>query len=388
MSVECVRVGDVLSLQRRMVKVDFDGTYEEIGIRSFGRGVFHKEPVPGAALGMKRVFRIEPGDLLLSNVFAWEGAIAVAAEAERGKIGSHRFMTYTAVDNRIETAWASWFFRSEPGLELIRKASPGSAGRNRTLAIDRFEALQIPLPPIDEQRQVAVELDRVAFISSEVGLRRSRSREVASVLPLAVRTHLECATDRTPTRLGEVLELVQSPVSINPRKEYVSIGIRSFGKGLFHYPSRPGDRIGKLRFQSVVPELLAISNIKAWEGAVATTRAADGETVASNRFLFFRPRAGIAATDYFWALLLDSEGIAALGQASPGSADRNRTLAVDRFRRIELPIPGPDKQAELGRRIRSVRNSIAKLEENLVAIGRRSDALLPAAMNATFGDMV
>ena len=138
MTVDCVRVGDVMKLQRREASVQLDADYMEIGVRSFGRGIFHKEPVSGLSLGSKRVFLIEPGDLVLSNVFAWEGAIAVASEAEKGRIGSHRFMTFTPTNGRIDTSWARWWFLSEPGLELIRKASPGSAGRNRTLAIDRF----------------------------------------------------------------------------------------------------------------------------------------------------------------------------------------------------------------------------------------------------------
>ncbi len=32
--------------------------------------------------------------MILSNVFAWEGAIAVAGVDEAGLVGSHRFMTY------------------------------------------------------------------------------------------------------------------------------------------------------------------------------------------------------------------------------------------------------------------------------------------------------
>lgn len=182
MTVERVRVGEVLTLTRRPVHVHLDESYEEIGIRSFGRGVFHKEPLSGAQLGSKRVFRIEPGDLLLSNVFAWEGAVAVAGEGERGKIGSHRFMTYTPVDNRIDTNWASWFFRSEAGLELIRQASPGSAGRNRTLAIDRFEALEIPLPPIDDQRRVAGSLDRIKTVSDTVARLAQRAADLSSAI--------------------------------------------------------------------------------------------------------------------------------------------------------------------------------------------------------------
>lgn len=163
------RVGDVLKLQRRAVEVDPNAEYEEIGIRSFGKGIFHKDPVSGLELGNKRVFRIEPGDLVLSNVFAWEGAVAVAGLSESGKIGSHRFMTFTPIDNQIDTTWATWFFLSEPGLELIGRASPGSAGRNRTLAIERFENLVIPLPPISEQRATAASLDRTNEIAGRVG---------------------------------------------------------------------------------------------------------------------------------------------------------------------------------------------------------------------------
>lgn len=386
MSGAIVRVGEVLTLTRRPVEVHLDESYEEIGIRSFGRGVFHKEPVSGAQLGSKRVFHIEPGDLLLSNVFAWEGAVAVAGQNERGKIGSHRFMTYTPVDDRIDTTWASWFFRSEPGIELIRKASPGSAGRNKTLAIDRFEALEIPLPSPDEQRRIALLLNRIEAAATDVFLRRASAARVAPAVPLSVRVTLESSVNRSPTRLGDVLELVQNPVAINPSEHYVTIGVRSFGKGVFHYPSRLGDQIGKLRFQDVSADLLVVSNIKAWEGAVATTGSAEAVTVASNRFLFFRPLAGADAIDYFWALLLSPEGIHALGQASPGSADRNRTLAIERFRQIRLPVPSPDEQLVIGRHVRAARERIAEVEAKSKSAAERVAALVPAALNSAFSD--
>jgi type I restriction enzyme S subunit len=387
MTVERVSVGDVLSLERRPAAVSLDEMYEEIGIRSFGRGVFHKEPVSGGDLGSKRVFWIEPRDLLLSNVFAWEGAVAVAGQGERGKIGSHRFMTYTPVDDRIDTTWASWYFRSEPGLELIRQASPGSAGRNRTLAIDRFRAIEIPLPPIDEQRRVVERLNRIARASEQLASRLSQSARLASAVPLAVHAQLEATGKWSLTKLGDVLELVRTSVVIDPCVEYVTLGVRSFGRGVFHYPRRPGNQIGKLRFQSVAPDLLVISNIKAWEGAVATTGQSDEPTVASNRFLFYRPVAGEEATDFFWALLLGSQGLAALGQASPGSADRNRTLAMDRFREISLPIPPPKDQVILGKKIRAAREGIAQFERRSESLAERIAALVPAALNDAFGNL-
>ncbi len=110
------RVGEIMTLVRRPVDVSPDGLYHEIGIRSFGNGVFHKPPVSGEELGAKRVFfYIQPGDLLFSNVFAWEGAVALAAETEAGKIGSHRFMTYRVDTEKADPRYLLRYFYGGPG---------------------------------------------------------------------------------------------------------------------------------------------------------------------------------------------------------------------------------------------------------------------------------
>jgi hypothetical protein len=57
---------------------EVDKSYAELGIRSFGNGTFQKPAITGLELGNKRIFKIEPWDLVFNNVFAWEGAIAVA----------------------------------------------------------------------------------------------------------------------------------------------------------------------------------------------------------------------------------------------------------------------------------------------------------------------
>ena len=385
--MERARVGKVLRLERVPVDPDPAIEYVSIGIRSFGKGVFHYDPKRGSQLGSLRFFEVQPDRLVVSNIKGWEGAIAVSSAADAGCISSNRFLSYVPIDDRIDVRWARWYFLSDAGIELIQRASPGSADRNRTLAIDRFEALEIPLPPIDEQRRIAERLDQVSSSAERLGGARERAARLAAAVPLAIRTQLEREVELASTRLDDVLELVRCPVEIDPTTAYVSIGVRSFGKGIFHYPRRLGAEIGKLRFQSVAPRMLAVSNIKAWEGAVATTELDDRDTVASNRFLFFRPVAGEEATDYFWSFLLGSEGIAALGQASPGSADRNRTLAVDRFRRIELKIPGLEDQARIGRRIREARSSVALYESGAKRARHRVDALLPAALNQAFASI-
>lgn len=154
-------IGEIMRLVRRPVDVRAGELYHEIGLRSFGNGVFHKPPVTGEELGDKKVFYIKPGDLLFSNVFAWEGAVSLASAQEAGKIGSHRFMTYKVDAQKADSRYLLHYFYGGPGLLEIRKASPGSAGRNRTLGIKNFERQIIRLPDPEEQRRVADKIDKL-----------------------------------------------------------------------------------------------------------------------------------------------------------------------------------------------------------------------------------
>jgi type I restriction enzyme S subunit len=145
------RMGEVAPLVRRPVSVDGIGSYPELGIRSFGKGTFHKPVLSGIEVGDKRIFRIEPGDLLFSNVFAWEGAIAVAKTADAGRYGSHRYITCVPKPDVATSRFLWFYFLTQEGLEQIRSASPGGAGRNRTLGLAALEHIQVPIPTMAEQ---------------------------------------------------------------------------------------------------------------------------------------------------------------------------------------------------------------------------------------------
>src|ERR1700722_12942595 len=163
MNVEVVnkRVGDVLKLERRVIPIEPTNSYELIGVYSFGKGIFHREPTIGADLGPYRFSQVREGDLVLSNIQAWEGAVALAGAQDDGCIGTHRFLTYVPVDGLVDTNYLRYFFLSERGIELIRRASPGTIVRNRTLGIRAFAALEIPVPPIEVQRERVDRLEAV-----------------------------------------------------------------------------------------------------------------------------------------------------------------------------------------------------------------------------------
>lgn len=152
-------MSDVAPIIRRDVIVDHQSSYAELGIRSFGKGTFHKPTLSGLELGDKRVYRIEPGDLLFSNVFAWEGAIAVAQPEDSGRVGSHRFISCVPHDGLTTAEYLRYYFLTDAGMTKIRDASPGGAGRNRTLGLSKLMAIEVPMPMLAIQSQF-VELKR------------------------------------------------------------------------------------------------------------------------------------------------------------------------------------------------------------------------------------
>jgi type I restriction enzyme S subunit len=386
-TVERVRVGALLALQRRAVEVTPDGTYEEIGIRSFGRGVFHKEPLPGTSLGAKRVFRIEPGDLLLSNVFAWEGAIAVAGEAERGKIGSHRFMTYTPVDaERIDTEWASWFFRSEPGLELIRQASPGSAGRNRTLAIDRFEALEIPLPPIDEQRRIADSIDRLQTATSALAQLSTRTEHLAEALGVSIVFRADLAESER-TRVGwrtwvldDLLALDVQEVDVDPGKSYEIAGVYSFGRGMFLRAAIDGTQTSYKKLHRVATGQVVMSRLKAWEGALARVPKSLDGCYVSPEFPTFRVRSDEADPEFLGRVVTSKLFWSRLRSSSQGIGARRERVSADKLLSQEVSLPPIEHQRSAGRILAVVDAARANQLRRVPAVS----ALVPAALNAAF----
>ena len=146
-----VRLGDVAPLVRRPIMIEAEKNYTEIGVRSFFRGAFIRRTVPGTEFSWQDLFAIEEGDLVFSNLMAWEGAVALATAEHHGCVGNHRMLT-CAVDPASATPeFIHFHFRQPEGVAQLVAASPGSIARNRTLGPKALADLRIPLPSLAAQ---------------------------------------------------------------------------------------------------------------------------------------------------------------------------------------------------------------------------------------------
>ena len=378
MSVPWVRVGDLLRLERRSVEIAPGGLYREIGVRSFGRGIFHKEPVSGAELGTKKVFKVEPGDLVVSNVFAWEGAVGCATDRERGRIGSHRFMTWVPKCEDVDVRYVAHFLLSDSGMSQLRRASPGSAGRNRTLAIGGFRELRIPLPGLDDQRRIAARLDAVARFREAV-----EAKAAARVRALAIAPRL---TDEVlsrerldPVPVRELFDVVSDVVHPGedpaPAERFVGLEYIEPHTGRRLGQTSLGDLRGrKLRFSfgDVLYGYLRPYQNKVWR--------ADGPGLCSVEQYVLRPRAGVDGRLLGHVLRAQST----LDRVN----DATHRLQLPRIRTALLgAIEVPDirrASADLGDRLERITDLVARLSSAQTRQTQALASLLPAARNEEF----
>lgn len=208
MNAQRVSLSDLLTFVRRKVEVVADQQYREIGVRSYGRGLFHKEPRSGLEVGNKDLFLVHEGDFILQVTFAWEGAVAVAKAADHGLYGSVRMLTFCVDETLCLPEYLQLYFRTPEGVEQLVRISPGSAGRNRVLNKSRLSEVFVPLPPLAEQRRIVAKIERLAGKIEEARrLREQASFGVNSLFPAAAGRLIETLQETQTVRLGEIADI-------------------------------------------------------------------------------------------------------------------------------------------------------------------------------------
>lgn len=370
-------MGDVAPLVRRPVQPKADERYREIGIRSFGNGVFHKAPTTGLEIGDKRVFAVEPGDLLFNIVFAWEGAVAVASEAERGMIGSHRFLTCVTDKSKADARFLNYWFTQSEGRDQLLRASPGGAGRNRTLGVEKLATIRVPLPLLDEQRRIVARIEELAAKVEEARRLRRHLQNELLALPRALLSHQPSARK---IRIGEFTALRPPDVKVDPLEEYHFAGVYSFGRGVFQGQRKLGSEFAYPKLTRLRAGNFVYPKLMAWEGALGVVPIECDGLVVSTEFPVFEIDAKIMLPEVLDTYFRSPEIWPSLSSQSGGTNVRRRRLNPNDFLNLEMPWPGQTTQAAIRQCVSRV-SAIGILQAETAA---ELDAMLPAILDKAF----
>lgn len=129
--------------------------YLALGIRSHGKGLFHKPDSDPKAIAMDKLYEVKENDFIVNITFAWEHAVAIVSKEDVGGLVSHRFPTYEIDTNQVKVEYFRHLILQPFFRKMLENISPGGAGRNRVLSKKDLLKLKVSIPTLEEQNAIA-----------------------------------------------------------------------------------------------------------------------------------------------------------------------------------------------------------------------------------------
>ncbi|MDX9975462.1 MAG: restriction endonuclease subunit S [FCB group bacterium] len=376
------RLDNLLSPINRAEPVDSSRIYRLLGARWYAQGLFVKDEKFGHNIKANTLYRVKAGDFVYNRLFAWKGSFAIAADDANDCHVSNEFPCFAVNRERLDPSYLKWWFSQESewlrALGLSSGATPTS--RNR-LKEAHFLGMEIPLPPLDEQRRIVARIDELAAKVEEAkGLRQQSDQ---ATLAFVAATHTTLASS-PPEPLCNFLELHEDAVPIEIGIPYPQVGVRGFGGGLFAKPPVLGGQTTYRTFNRLYSSALVMSQVKGWEGAIAVTPPGLEGYFVSPEYRTFRCKEGrclpeylaaIVPTEFFWGRLKD---------ATRGVGARRERTRPEQFLQLSFSMPSlSDQQRAVA--MFAMMPEIRRIQRETDA---EMNAMLPAILDKAFrGEM-
>lgn len=373
-----IPLSDLMTLISEPCRVDPRGSYPNLGIYGFARGVFGKPPIDGAKTSASTLYKVRANQFIYSRLFAFEGAYAIVPEEMDGIFVSNEYPTFDVDHDRLLPRYLFWMFKRPDVWRQVAVGSKGMGDRRQRVHPEQVLRHRINLPSLEEQRRIVQRLDTVAaLVADRRRAIEAAERETQALLLKA----FQRAIDGAPLRpMSEVAPLVRRPVEIDLDGTYPELGVRSFGKGTFHKPDLSGAEVGTKKLFRINAGDLVFNIVFAWEGAVAVAQPADDGRVGSHRFLSCVPASDTASVEFLRFYFSTREGLQKLSEASPGGAGRNRTLGLKKLEDLQVPVPSIERQHWFDR----LQTKASEARAIRTSTARDVEALVPAMLHEIF----
>jgi type I restriction enzyme S subunit len=150
-----VRLSQLLQLDEEQVEVSADGSYPQIGIRSFGLGLFTKPAVSGSDTTYRAFNVLRPGMFVMSQVKGWEGALGVADGDLNGWFASPEYRTFTCIKGECDSRYLSHLVGTPWFRKQLASATRGVGARRERVRPEMLLGLEIPFPECARQTRAA-----------------------------------------------------------------------------------------------------------------------------------------------------------------------------------------------------------------------------------------
>ena len=380
-SFPLIPLGELITYAPNPHGVDPDGEYPIAGIYGFGRGMIRRPPVIGREMAANQLFQIRAGQFIYSRLKSFEGAYAIVSSEVDGYFVSNEFPTFNLDREQLEPGFLGWYFKQDRVWQQLASDGKGIGARRERLHTRRLLDHSIPVPPVEQQRQIIAKLDGAAL--QLMTMRRATDAARAELNATMEAAFRKVTAGAPRAAMTDIAPLVRRPIAVDPDGSYPELGVRSFGKGTFQKPTLSGINVGNKRLFKIHEGDLLFNIVFAWEGAVALASAADHGRLGSHRFLTCVPDPRRATSKFLFYYFLTPEGMQRLGAASPGGAGRNRTLGLKGLESIMVPAPSLDAQVWFD----ELQQKAVDVHVGQSDVAGELERLIPALLHQIFGSV-
>lgn len=383
-----VRLGEVLSLDVDQVSVDQAATYPMAGVYSFGRGLFVREPLEGSNTTYKVLNRLHQDDFVISQPKAWEGALARVPDTYAGRFLSPVFPTFRADKSKLDIKFFEWYCRQSVVWDELRRSARGIGARRESVLPSQFLALEIPLPPLDEQRRIVARIEALARRVEEArGLRRE-AVEAAEAMVLSELEQLLNTSNLNGYKIREVSDFTVFD-RYGPRfydETYVEDGTPIMratdidDHGRVNYATMPMldvslDEIKRLRFQ--VGDLAIVRSGSVGSSAVFDRSNFDCIPAA----YLIQLRFDDSVDPYYVRYCLQTPTVK---QSLAGRGTSLKNLNATKIKSTKIPTPPLPEQRRIVAYLDGLQAKVDALRRLQAETQRELDALMPSVLARAF----
>lgn len=371
-----VALGEVLRKSEESVPIDPNATYSEVTIKLWGKGVVLRREAAGSEIAAPRRSVVRAEQFILSRIDARNGAFGIVPPSLDGAVVSNDFPSFSLNTQRIIPKYLGWLSRSADFVDLCKAASEGTTNRVR-LKEEKFLGTTIALPSLAQQQRIVAWIEELAAKIEEAQGLRLEAVEEAKAIVTSLHTNL--AGSRTK-KLGEIMKLDEDAVPVRPTTPYPQVGVRGFGGGLFAKPAISGMDTTYKAFNRLYRGALVMSQVKAWEGAIAVCQDELAGMYVSPEYRTFRFLPSESDPDYFSAIVKTEWFWSRLKDATRGVGARRERTRPEQFLNIEIPVPELSQQKKTASVFAKL-NSLKHLQSETAA---ELDAVLPSILDRAF----
>lgn len=389
-----VKLADVVIPAER-AEVPIPGTtYRQIGVKLWGEGAYERESLDGAQTKYAQLFRAEAGDIIVNKIWARNGSVAVVPVSLSGSYGSGEFPMFKPLD-RLYPQWMHWLTKTPDFWAQCDDKSRGTSGKNR-IRPEQFLRVEIPLPPMEEQRQIVARIEELAAqINQARALRRHAFEETDGLVSRATGALLDDA-GWPAEPLGELL--TESPRhGLSPKPKVYSGGrsmlrISAVSSSPTRFVDLTATKQVEVSDEEAQPFVLRNSDVFVvrYNGDINRVAKAaiykgtdDSKVVFPDKLMRLRPDLTRMLPDFLvFALNTRSvrKQIEGIGKTTAG----NIGISGSNVKSFIVPIPPIPEQRRIMAELDDLQAEVDVLKRMQTETTAELDALLPAILDKAF----